>query len=48
MINLAANRTHLQQLFTVKAFSLRAGAVVLKALTSGPLVQIDGLFLSRT
>ena len=47
-ISLVTNRTHLQQLLTLRPFGLRSGTLVLRSLTSGPLVQIDGVLVTRT
>lgn len=47
-VSLVTNRTHLQQLLTVPVFGLRTGTVVIRTLTSGPLVQIDGVLITRT
>lgn len=48
-ISLYSAHTRLQQLLTVKQFGYRAKATVtLRVATSGKLVQIDGLVLSRT
>jgi hypothetical protein len=47
-ISLVAPHTRLQQLLTVPSFRLRSGTVTVRVRTSGKLVQIDGLLLSRT
>jgi hypothetical protein len=47
-ISLYSSTTRLQQLRTVRAFAVRSKATVtLRVATSGKLVQIDGLLLSR-
>jgi hypothetical protein len=47
-VNLHASSTHNRQLIKLAPFSYRTGTVTLKTLTSGKLVRIDGLGISRT
>jgi hypothetical protein len=46
-INLHASATHYQQLFVLPRYSLRSGTVSVRSTSSGKLVQIDGLVISR-
>ena len=47
-VNLYSVTTHRQVLIGLPTFSYRKATIVLKVLTSGKTVQIDGLGLSRT
>jgi len=47
-VNLASATTQRQVLFAMAPFSYRTGTITVKVLSSGRLVQIDGVALSRT
>jgi hypothetical protein len=47
-VNLAASTTLRKSLIVLPAFSYRTGTVTIKVLSSGKLVQLDGLGISRT
>jgi hypothetical protein len=47
-VNLAASTTLRQQVIPLRPFALRTGTVVVKVLSSGKLVQVDGLGISRS
>lgn len=47
-VNLASSTTHNKVLFSFPVFSLRTVTVTLKVVTSGRLVRVDGLGVSRT
>jgi hypothetical protein len=47
-INLASATTKRQQLIMLAPFSYRAGTITIKTLTTGKLVQLDGLLITRS
>jgi hypothetical protein len=47
-VSLHATTTQNRRLITLPAFTYRTGTVTIKVLTSGKLVRIDGLGISRT
>ena len=47
-VNLYLSVTRYQQVLLLRRFSYRSGTVVIRSLSSGRLVQVDGLVVTRT